>query len=598
MTSHLTETQLRIGSEYLSIIPLGAGQEVGRSCIIVKFHGKSIMLDCGIHPAETGEGQLPFFDEIDPSTIDVVLISHFHLDHIGAVPYFCTKTSYTGPVYMTHPTRAVFRMLMSDFLRQATEAPIFNESNLEDSLKRITAVQYHQVCEFAGLRFWCYNAGHVLGACMWMIEFAGTRVLYTGDFSRHEDRHLCAAETPNIRPDVVICESTYGISTHRPREEREQQLTDNVGRTIRRGGKVLMPVFALGRAQELLLVLDEYWDLNPDLQQFNLFYASSLAQRCMPLFRSSINSMNEQIQEQFNIRNPFIFKHVKQLKETVAFDQTRPCVVMASPGMLQSGLSRELFDLWCTDDKNMVLLPGYSVAGTLAKTLQSDPLQVTLSDGRRVGRKIEIVSNISFSAHSDSVQTKEFISETNPRHVVLVHGESNEMIRFQNDLKKQFGKLGMGIHAPKNISGVKLRFKQDRVALVRGSLAETASKGGRIDGVLVQDGLDLSIVAPEDIGAETGVEPVSVISTVRLPRPNGDVGEILGALPLDVEKLDDGKWRVANVEVVDEGDDGEIVLDWESSLVDDLVVDAISIALLKGQDIVDYSNAFCKECSK
>ncbi|KAL0204901.1 hypothetical protein P9112_000208 [Eukaryota sp. TZLM1-RC] len=586
-----TDPEKRLASEFVRITPLGAGSEVGRSCIIVSYQGRTVMLDCGIHPGETGEEQLPFFDAIDPSTIDAVLISHFHLDHIGAVPYFCTQTSYTGPVYMTYPTRSVFRMLMSDFLRQATETPLFTERDLETSLKRVKAVQYHQVSELNGIRFWCYNAGHVLGACMWMIEIAGVRILYTGDFSRHEDRHLCAAEIPQIQPDVVICESTYGITTHRPREEREAQFTGNIAKTVKRGGRCLIPVFALGRAQELLLILDEFWDQHPELQQFPIYYASSLAQRCMPLFRSSISSMNSEIQREFDIRNPFVFKHIKYLRESVGFDDSKPCVVMASPGMLQSGTSRELFDRWCTDAKSMVIIPGYSVEGTMAKQLQKDPLQVQLLDGRKVDRNIEVISNISFSAHSDSSQTKEFLSETNPRHVVLVHGEATEMARFKNDLHRQFGKIGMQIYNPKNTKTLSLRFKHDPVALVRGSLAETAARGGRIDGVLLQQDLDYSIVAEEDLVQESVYEQVSLLQTMRLPLPDVDLGELLRCFPLEVEILPDDQYRVNNVLLRRE--ENEVVLEWDSSIVDDMVVDGLVIALLKGQGVVDLSNAFC-----
>ncbi|KAL0217376.1 hypothetical protein RCL1_007957 [Eukaryota sp. TZLM3-RCL] len=599
----------KIESEFLKVVTLGAGSEVGRSCIVISYHGKSVMLDCGIHPAETGENQLPFFDAegFEPANIDLVLISHFHLDHIGALPYFCTQTNFNGPVLMTYPTRSVYRIIMSDFLRQPQqEAPIFTEKDLDTSLRMIKAVQYHQVVEHDGIRVWCYNAGHVLGAAMWMVEIAGVRVLYTGDFSRQEDRHLKGAETPGVRPDVVIVESTYGVSTHRPREERERQFTESVGKCIRRRGKCLIPVFALGRAQELLLILDEYWEANPDLQNYNIYYASSLAQRCMPLFQTSITSMNEAIQERSNVSNPFQFKHIRYLKDVRDLDHSNPCVVMASPGMLQSGDSRTLFDLWCTDDRNMVLIPGYSVKNTLAHTLQSDPPHVVLADGRKVPKRIEVVSNISFSAHSDSAQTKEFLDVTNPRHVVLVHGEMKEMNRFKNDLKKTFDKQGMQFHTPQNTIPFLLRFKQEPVALVRGSLAETASRGGRLDGLLLRQGLDLSIVADRDLPTESSFEQLALLQSLTLPPPLLPLPQVLEHFPVPLVDTETG-WSVGdiNLSIVSRDQaqnsdgnliEGQILIEWEASIVDDLLVDSLIIAILKGQEFVDYCNAFCDSC--
>jgi cleavage and polyadenylation specificity factor subunit 3 len=165
-----------------------------------------------------------------------------------------------------------------------------------------------------GIKFWAYHAGHVLGAAMFMIEIAGVKVLYTGDFSRQEDRHLMAAEIPSVKPDVMIVESTYGTHIHEKREERESRFTGIIHDIVNRGGRCLIPVFALGRAQELLLILDEYWSLHPELHDIPIYYASSLAKKCMAVYQTYINAMNEKIRRQIAINNPFIFKHISNLK--------------------------------------------------------------------------------------------------------------------------------------------------------------------------------------------------------------------------------------------------------------------------------------------
>jgi cleavage and polyadenylation specificity factor subunit 3 len=146
---------------------------------------------------------------------------------------------------------------------------------------------------------------------MYLIDIAGLKILYTGDYSREEDRHLVKAEIPPVRPDVLIVESTYGVQSLEGREEKELRFTNLVHSIIRRGGHVLLPTFALGRAQELLLILDEYWKKHPDLHSVPIYYASSLARKCMAVYQTYIHTMNSNIRSRFARRdNPFVFKYV------------------------------------------------------------------------------------------------------------------------------------------------------------------------------------------------------------------------------------------------------------------------------------------------
>lgn len=227
-----TESAIEVEEDILRLRPLGAGQEVGRSCIYMEFKGKKIVLDMGIHPGLNGMDSLPFVDLIDPEEIDLLLISHFHLDHCGALPWFLTKTTFKGRCFMTHATKAIYRWLLADCIKVSnisSEQMLYTESDLEASMDKIEVVNFHEEKDVAGVRFWCYNAGHVLGAAMFMIEIAGVKILYTGDFSRQEDRHLMSAEIPSIIPDVLIIESTYGTHIHEKREEREARFTGMSG---------------------------------------------------------------------------------------------------------------------------------------------------------------------------------------------------------------------------------------------------------------------------------------------------------------------------------------------------------------------------------
>ena len=196
---------------------------------------------------------------------------------------------------------------------------------------------------------------------MFMVDIAGVRVIYTGDYSREKDRHLRLAEIPQFSPDICIIESTYGVQLHQPRNVREKRFTDVIHSTISQEGRVLIPAFALGRAQELLLILDEYWSNHPELHNIPICYASPLAKRCISVYQTYINSMNERIRNQFANWNPFDFKHISPLKSIENFNDVGPLVVMASPSGLQSGLSRQLFEMWCSEKKNACVIPRYVV---------------------------------------------------------------------------------------------------------------------------------------------------------------------------------------------------------------------------------------------
>jgi cleavage and polyadenylation specificity factor subunit 3 len=146
---------------------------------------------------------------------------------------------------------------------------------------------------------------------MFLVNIAGLKVLYTGDYSREEDRHLVKAELPPVRPDVLIVESTFGVHNLESRPDKEQRFTALVHSIIRRGGHVLLPTFALGMAQELLLILDEYWDKHPDLRNVPIYYASGTARKSMAVYQTYIHTMNANIRGRFAKRdNPWVFKSV------------------------------------------------------------------------------------------------------------------------------------------------------------------------------------------------------------------------------------------------------------------------------------------------
>ena len=539
----------------MMITPLGSGQEVGRSCHVMEFRGMTILLDCGIHPGYDGLNGLPFLDRIEPDQIDVVLITHFHLDHAASLPYLTERTNFKGRVFMTHPTKAVLRLLLGDYLRLMAmrntkpEDVLYTESELYSCLQKVELLDYHTTVTVGGLSFHALNAGHVLGACMYFLELGGRSVLYTGDYSMEDDRHLMAAEIPHKKPDLLVTESTYGVQVHASRAEREARFTNTVERIVSRGGRCLIPVFALGRAQELLLILDEYWQANSQLQDIPIWYASKMASRALRVYQTYANMMNARIRSQMDVSNPFKFQFIQNLKsiDVNTFDDSGPSVVFASPGMLQSGVSRQLFDRWASNPNNGVLIAGYAVDHTLAKEIMTQPKEVVTLEGRRQPLNC-LVDYVSFSAHVDFVQNRSFITQVAPRHIVLVHGAKEEMGRLKSALMLQYKTLPESkrptITMPPNLQEVKLRFARRRSAKVMGILAQeplvqvsddthkksvdsqpkyessrgrVATAGEEVRGIMVTHNFHSKIVAPEDLATYTPLRIGTIASKLHVP---------------------------------------------------------------------------------
>ncbi|KAL9451576.1 hypothetical protein AB3S75_013188 [Citrus x aurantiifolia] len=576
--------------DQLTIIPLGAGNEVGRSCVYMSYKGKTILFDCGIHPAYSGMAALPYFDEIDPSAIDVLLITHFHLDHAASLPYFLEKTTFSGRVFMTHATKAIYKLLLTDYVKVSkvsVEDMLFDEQDINRSMDRIEVLDFHQTVEVNGIKFWCYTAGHVLGAAMFMVDIAGVRVLYTGDYSREEDRHLRAAELPQFSPDICIIESTYGVQLHQPRNIRERRFTDVIHSTISQGGRVLIPAYALGRAQELLLILDEYWSNHPEFHNIPIYYASPLAKKCMAVYQTYILSMNERICNQFANSNPFKFKHISPLNSIDDLSDVGPSVVMASPGGLQSGLSRQLFDIWCSDKKNACVIPGYIVEGTLAKTIISEPKEVTLMNGLTAPLNMQ-VHYISFSAHADYAQTSTFLKELMPPNIILVHGESHEMGRLKTKLMTELADCNTKIITPKNCQSVEMYFNSEKMAKTIGRLAEIMPEVGEtVSGILVKKGFTYQIMAPDDLHIFSQLSTANITQRITVPY-SGAFGVIkyrLEQIYESVESSTDEESGVPTLQVHDrvtlkQDSEKHISMCWTSDPISDMVSDSVVALVL------------------
>ncbi|GBG27670.1 Cleavage and polyadenylation specificity factor subunit 3 [Hondaea fermentalgiana] len=581
----------------LKFTPLGSGREVGRSCHVLEFKGKRILLDCGIHPGKEGDELLPFFDRTDLSKIDICLITHFHLDHAASLPYLTERTSFKGQVFMTSCTKAILRLVLKDYVRilahDPNNPPLYTQEQLTRCLERCQTVGLHQSIEIEGIKITPYLAGHVLGAAMFMLEIAGVRILYTGDYSREDDRHLPGAEIPSGRPDVLIVEATFGVLVHESREEREKRFTDTVEMIVRRGGNCLIPMGALGAVQELLLILEDHWNKNPDLRGINIYHTSRIANEALKVYKAFINVMNAEMRSR-QLSDPWNLQNIGSLGENEVIQA--PAVVLASPGYLQSGTSRRLFELWCSDRRNGVILAGYSVEGTLAKELSKagSIKEIESLNGTMLTVDCDI-KTITFAAHSDYPGTKSFVDQLRPKNIILVHGEQEQMRKLNADLSRDptLRELGTNIYRPHNGEPVNLKFQEQRIVKAYGGelvQRRMRTPGTRVAAYLVRQDLTDRFISTEDLRMYTQLKTARVQQRLHIPfhRTFADLREAVGRV-FQCEDVDTDDVKRAGSSILVNGhvevflQKSLVRLTWDASPSNDMVADALMAILLQAE---------------
>mmetsp|Transcript_2264 Transcript_2264/g.8369 ORF Transcript_2264/g.8369 Transcript_2264/m.8369 type:complete len:625 (-) Transcript_2264:1924-3798(-) len=525
----------------ITITPLGAGQDVGRSCLLVHLARHTILLDCGMHMGYKDKRRFPDFSYIAPilrrsrpnmvmdrytRMISCVIVSHFHLDHSGALPYFTEVCGYNGPIYMTYPTKAIAPILLQD-LRKISLSKDGSEPYTSDDItrcmKKVRALNLHETIVLDGsLEITPYYAGHVLGAAMFHIKCleTGASVLYTGDYNMTPDRHLGAATLPwKLKPDILITESTYATTVRDSKASRERQFLNEVHQCVTNGGKVLIPVFALGRAQELCILLETHWErMNLKVP---IYFSEGMVSKANFYYKLFINWTNEKIRKTFVKRNMFDFKHIQGFDRAM-MTQPGPMVVFATPGMLHSGMSLEIFKLWAPHPQNLVILPGYCVAGTVGnKVLHSTTGKVQVDNNTVIDMRCS-VSKISFSAHADAKGILRLIRQAQPKNVVLVHGEGDKMkflgAKIEKELKipAYYPANGERISIPVDLPPVEVSISQSLIEKNEHANVERGVKHLKeglpvgdtpFHGILISDanGSNARIVEPREVNSELGI---------------------------------------------------------------------------------------------
>lgn len=521
----------------IKITPLGAGQDVGRSCILVSIGGKNIMLDCGMHMGYNDDRRFPDFSYITQNGrltefLDCVIISHFHLDHCGALPYMSEMVGYDGPIYMTHPTKAICPILLEDFRKitvdKKGETNFFTSQMIKDCMKKVVPLNLHQTVQVdEELEIKAYYAGHVLGAAMFQIKVGLESVVYTGDYNMTPDRHLGAAWIDKCRPDILISESTYATTIRDSKRCRERDFLKKVHETVERGGKVLIPVFALGRAQELCILLETFWE------RMNLkapiYFSTGLTEKANHYYKLFITWTNQKIRKTFVQRNMFEFKHIKAFDRSYA-DNPGPMVVFATPGMLHAGQSLQIFKKWAGNEKNMVIMPGYCVQGTVGHKILNGQKKLEMEGRATLDVKLQ-VEYMSFSAHADAKGIMQLIRMAEPRNMLLVHGEAKKMEFLKDKIEQEFsiscympanGETTTIVTNPSVPVDISLNLLKREMAL--GGPLPDAKRPRTMHGTLIMKDNSLRLVSPEQALKELGLSEHQLRFTcrVQLHDPHSD----------------------------------------------------------------------------
>ena len=428
----------------LAVTCYGAGSEVGRSCILVKIAGKRILLDCGVNIGTSNpKERLPKLPDQKVGKIDLVLISHIHSDHIASLPWLTEVKRCQAPIFMTCASQMLSRIMLEDFLK-VTENPPYTKEQLNICHQKIHGVEFNQRHELIpGVFVTAYPAGHLLGATAFHVSCHGLSFLYTGDFSGPADHHLSGHAIPRLFPDLLITESTYGNRVREPMYKRERSFVQQVHKCVMKKGKVLIPVFAVGRLQEICLMLNDYWE-RMDCKE-PIYFASGMGAKATEVYKKCIQWMNPTVQSGFYDmgKKTYNFSRITKYDSRTMDGIEGPCVMVATSGMLNNGSAYEFFvnRRWYSDPKNLIVFPGYCGERTLGRAILERGEDNRVVWESPEGKKLDIViqcqvERVSFSAHADQFEIVTMCERLRPKSVVTVHGDNDAVGELAKKIAK------------------------------------------------------------------------------------------------------------------------------------------------------------------
>jgi KH/beta-lactamase-domain protein len=442
----------------VSLITLGGFSQVGRSCMLLSTPESKILVDCGINPgAKHPMDSFPRLDFLDITLdeLDAIVIGHAHLDHTGFLPALC-KFGYKGPIYCTEPTLPMMNLIQLDAIKVAAaqgRTPMYAERDVKQIMKQAITLPYGTVTDISpDIKLVLANAGHILGSalCHFHIGNGDHNFVYSGDIKFGKSILFEAASWNFPRVETLLIESTYGAKEdiQPTRQEVESAFINAVNNTLADGGKVLIPIPAVGRAQEIMMVIDHYMKSGEMVEApvftEGMISEASAIHEAYPEYLA--RELKQKILETDD--NPFDSEYFTNIEHADAREEpmrdNSPCIILATSGMLEGGPVLEYFKNIAPDKKNKVLFVSYQVNGTMGRRVLDGSKQVTM-----LGKegKVEVVTiNCSvekldgFSGHSDYNQLMSFVQRLRPklRRVLVNHGERRKSENLAMNIRRMF----------------------------------------------------------------------------------------------------------------------------------------------------------------
>lgn len=440
----------------VSLLTLGGFGQVGRSCMLLITPESRILLDCGVNPGARSPGEAyPRLDwaNVTLDEIDAVVIGHAHLDHTGFLPVLC-KYGYRGPIYCTEPTLPMMNLIQLDAIKVANaqgKVPLYADRDVRQVMKQAITMPYNTVTDISpDIKLVLANAGHILGSalCHFHIGNGDHNFVYSGDIKFGKSILFEAADWRFPRVETLLIESTYGLKEdiQPSRQEVESAFVDVVNQTLAGGGKVLIPIPAVGRAQEIMMVIDHYMKngtmVEAPVYTEGMISEASAIHEAYPEYLA--RELRQKILETDD--NPFDSEYFTNIDHASsrgeAIREDSPGIILATSGMLEGGPVLEYFKNIAPHKQNKILFVSYQVNGTMGRRVLDGARQVSMM-GR--GGKIEAVSINAgiekldgFSGHSDYNQLVSFVQKLRPklRRVLVNHGEKRKSENLASSIRR------------------------------------------------------------------------------------------------------------------------------------------------------------------
>ncbi|MEM3018629.1 MAG: beta-CASP ribonuclease aCPSF1 [Candidatus Bathyarchaeia archaeon] len=456
----------------ITVTALGGFKEVGRSSLLVSTKESKILIDCGINPGVTrAPGLFPYLGELDLEELDAVVISHGHLDHCGSLPMLF-KYGFDGAVYCSEPTSSLMTLAQLDFLDVASKegiTPPYDQKDVREVVLHTFPLKYGFVLDIAPeVKLTLWNAGHILGSSIVHLHIGEGlhNIVFTGDFKYGKTQLLDPSIASFTRVETLIIESTYGgpEDVMPPRAEVEKRFVELLNSALQRGGKVLIPVPAIGRSQEIMIVLDEYMKRKELLEV--PVYVEGMINEATAIHTAYPEYLSRELRDKilYEDVNPFQSDYFTILSGPTDREQIveegGPCIIIATSGMLEGGPAVEYFKLMAQNPNNLLVFVSYQIEGTLGRRLKNGLGEVALADTN--GRiqvysvKMEVKSVEGFSGHSDRAQILNYLKRISPKpeKVIVCHGEPNKVLNLSQAIWRS---SRIPTFAPDNLETVRLR---------------------------------------------------------------------------------------------------------------------------------------------